>query len=204
MRVWFGLFAQKQASRFGEPLVPPQFVHRGRRYGHVPGQLWGWGLSVLGPGGFGGIHRCQTWLLPMVDPRYGGCSQALGTAFGCSARCTRWHPHRDPGLLSRAVGCTADGCGVREPRPAPSCPEPVLAPSLVQCTCTTETHALLRHCSVTNCSEACEGTGSDLKMESFPIYRHHTHADVREVWHCVRKATGTVVTLPGRMTGCPR
>lgn len=81
---------------------------------------------------------------------------------------------------------------------------PVLGSYLVQCTCTTETRALLRHRSVTNCSEACEGTGSDLKMESFPIYRHHTHADVREVWHCVRKATGTVVTLPGRMTGCPR
>lgn len=36
-------------------------------------------------------------------------------------------------------------------------------------------------------------------MESFPIYRHHTHADVRDVWHCTRKATGTVVVENDRL-----
>lgn len=150
--------------------------------------VWVLAQVALGLAGVGGTHGCQAQLLPMADPHRGGFSWALRSAFGCSA-C--WHPHCAHGLLSGAVGRTTDGCRVGEPWAAPSCPQPVLSPSLGP-TCTTGMRALLHHSTVTSCSKACEGTGSDLKMESYPIYHHHTHADVRAAWRCTRKATGTV------------
>lgn len=145
---------------------------------------WLWGQEELEAPMGARLSSCS-WKIPSVVAFPGHlrallaapCAGTRAVPTGCS-----------PGLwnaLQVAAGL------VGESWPALSCPQPVLSPSL-GLTCTTRMCALLHHSMVTSCSKACKGTGSDLKMESYPIYCHHTRADVRGAWCCMRKATGTV------------
>lgn len=100
------------------------------------------GLSELGPEGVRGTH--------------GGSSQALGSTSGDT-----WVPHCTHTVnMGCSWGCTPEG--------GRTWASPVLRSDSVQCTCTTRLHTLLHHSSVTSCSEACDGTGTELKMGELP------------------------------------
>lgn len=91
------------------------------------------------------------WQIPTT-----GSLQAFWSTFGIT-----WVPHCTHTVtMACSWGCRPEG--------GRTLASPVLGSESVPCTCTTGVRALLHHSSVTNCSEACGGTGTDLKMGELP------------------------------------